>query len=242
MLSSILAALALVTMNSVLAVPVLDAASLVSRATIPTTPFVLYMDKLSSTGGLPPASQLAVGQRISSSKSTPAYHFVQGWNVVNLSFFTLDGPQDQVLAFSNLDETTKAAKKAEYAAAGISLVVTAFGGTDTPTTSGADPVDTATKMAQFVLDQNLDGIDVDYEDFDAMSAGNGLAEAWVTTFTQTLRQKLPQGQFILSHAPIAPWLSPNSDFVAGAYVKVNQNVGSLIDYVGHHFVVSSTRR
>ena len=84
-------------------------------------------------------------------------------------------------------------------------------------------------MAQFVTANGLDGIDVDYEDLDAMN--KGAAEAWVTTFTQTLRQTLPQGQFILSHAPLAPWLSPNAQFPAGAYVTINKNVGSMIDFV-----------
>ena len=86
-------------------------------------------------------------------------------------------------------------------------------------------------MAQFVTANALDGIDVDYEDLDAMNKGDGAAEAWVTTFTQTLRQTLPQGQYILTHAPLAPWLAPNHQFAAGAYVKINQNVGSLIDWV-----------
>ena len=86
-------------------------------------------------------------------------------------------------------------------------------------------------MAQFVTANQLDGIDVDYEDLTAMNKGDGAAEAWVTTFTQTLRQTLPQGQFILSHAPLAPWLSPNQQFAAGAYLTINKNVGTLIDFV-----------
>ena len=155
----------------------------------------------------------------------------QGFNVVNLSFLTLTGALDQALAYANLPAAQKSAKKAEYAAAGINIMVSAFGETDQPTTSGADPVGTANTMAQFVLTNGLDGIDVDYEDLTAMNKGDGAAEAWVSTFTQTLRQQLPQGQFILSHAPLAPWLAPNPQFAAGAYVTINKNVGSLIDFV-----------
>ena len=33
-----------------------------------------------------------------------------------------------------------------------------------------------------------------------MNKGDGAAEAWLVTFTQTLRRQLPKGQFILSHA------------------------------------------
>ena len=94
-------------------------------------------------------------------------------------------------------------------------------------------------MAQFVLDNQLDGIDVDYEDLTAMDKSDGAAEAWLVQFTQALRQKLPQGQFILSHAPIAPWMSPNQQFSAGAYVKVNQEVGSMIDFVSRNSTTSS---
>ena len=42
-------------------------------------------------------------------------------------------------------------------------MVSAFGGTDAPTTAGKDPVKTASDMAQWVIDNGLDGIDVDYE-------------------------------------------------------------------------------
>ena len=155
----------------------------------------------------------------------------QGYNVVALSFLTLNGALDQAGAFAALPADQRAAKKAEYAQAGINIIVSAFGETDKPTTQGADPVATANTMAQFVTTNALDGIDVDYEDLDAMNKGDGAAEAWVTTFTQTLRQTLPQGQFILTHAPLAPWLSPNQQFAAGAYLTVNKNVGQLIDWV-----------
>ena len=84
--------------------------------------------------------------------------------------------------------------------AGISLLVSAFGSTEAPTSSGADPTDTANTMAAWVIEYDLDGIDVDYEDFDAINAGDGSAESWLTTFTQVLRDQLPQGQYILTHA------------------------------------------
>ena len=92
-------------------------------------------------------------------------------------------------------------------------------------------MNTANTMAQWVKSNGLDGIDVDYEDLAAMNRGDGAAEKWVSDFTRTLRQTLPQGQYILSHAPLAPWLAPNHQFAAGAYVKINQDVGSLIDWV-----------
>ena len=61
MITSVSAALALASVSSVLAVPVPEAASLVSRATsIPSPAFVVYTDKFVSADVLPPVSQLAV--------------------------------------------------------------------------------------------------------------------------------------------------------------------------------------
>lgn len=55
--------------------------------------------------------------------------------------------------------------KAEYAAAGIKIIVSLFGSTDTPTTNGNNPIATANTMAAWVKKFNLDGVDVDYEVF-----------------------------------------------------------------------------
>ncbi|KAI8974523.1 glycoside hydrolase [Trametes punicea] len=219
MIAFLSAALALASVSSVLAVPLSNngVSSPVFRTKAPSPAFVIYTDKFVSADVLPPATQLA------------------GYNVVALSFLTLKGPVDQAGAFAALPAAQRAATKAEYSQAGINIIVSAFGATDTPTTSGADPVGTANTMAQFVIANGLDGIDVDYEDLAAMNKGDGAAEQWVTTFTKTLRQTLPQGQFILTHAPLAPWLAPNAQFAAGAYLTINKNVGSLIDWYNIQF-------
>jgi chitinase len=83
------------------------------------------------------------------------------------------------------------------------LIVSAFGETDHPT--GADPVALAGKLAAFVKDNKLDGVDVDYEDLAAMDAKDGHAEQWLINFTKALRDKLPSKDYILTHAPLAPW-------------------------------------
>lgn len=73
------------------------------------------------------------------------------------------GPADQATEWASLDAGTRNSIKSQYSNAGISLMVSAFGSTDTPTSSGADPVGTANNMAAWVKNYNLDGIDVDYE-------------------------------------------------------------------------------
>ena len=73
-------------------------------------------------------------------------------------------------------------------------MVSAFGSTDAPTSEGADPIATANTMAQWVIDYGLDGIDVDYEDFNAMNSGTSSAVTWLVSFTKQLRSKLPKGR------------------------------------------------
>ena len=67
------------------------------------------------------------------------------------------------MAWAELDAATRSSIKAKYNDAGIKLIVSAFGSTDTPTSSQADPTKTATTMAKWVKKYGLDGIDVDYE-------------------------------------------------------------------------------
>lgn len=58
----------------------------------------------------------------------------------------------------------------------------------------------ANDLAAYVKANNLDGVDVDYEDLNAFNAGDGSAEKWLSTFTTALRAALPAGDFIITHA------------------------------------------
>ncbi|GJJ10813.1 hypothetical protein Clacol_005041 [Clathrus columnatus] len=147
----------------------------------------------------------------------------------NVTAVAVKGAYDKAAEWTQLTAAQRSTVKAQYNAAGVKLLVSLFGSTDAPTSTGADPVDTANTMAAWAIQYGLDGVDVDYEDFNAIDAGNGKAEAWLTTFTQQLRVNLPQGQYIITHAPVAPWFSPGI-FGGGAYLTVNKNVGSIIDW------------
>ena len=80
-----------------------------------------------------------------------------------LSFLLTSGAADNAAAWAALSDSDRAAVKTQYAAAGIKLIVSAFGATDTPTSAGTDATTAATTMANWVKKYNLDGIDVDYE-------------------------------------------------------------------------------
>lgn len=57
-----------------------------------------------------------------------------------------------------LSSTERSTIKAEYEASGIKLLVSAFGSTETPTTSGADATTVAQTMAAWVKAYGVDGI------------------------------------------------------------------------------------
>ncbi|KAG1740045.1 glycoside hydrolase family 18 protein [Suillus lakei] len=208
MLSSLVSVFAAI--GGVLSMPLVDTA-LSARATPAAPHFVIYSDKW-----------------VSGETGPPAVSNITGYNVFALSFWLISGPADQAAEWVLLDNATRASYLTSYHDAGISLIVSAFGSTDAPTSGGYDPTTVANDLAAFVLEYNLDGVDIDYEDFNAMNAENGSAETWLTTFTQALRVNLPQGQYILTHAPVAPWFS--TIYTSGAYLTVNKNVGSLIDW------------
>jgi hypothetical protein len=80
---------------------------------------------------------------------------LKGFNVFLLSFLLLSGPADKALEFTLLDADTRASIISSYHAAGISLMVSAFGSTDAPTSEGVDPVATANTVANFVKTYNV---------------------------------------------------------------------------------------
>ncbi|KAI9440679.1 glycoside hydrolase [Lactarius indigo] len=148
-----------------------------------------------------------------------------------LSFLLTSGPADQALEWQTISASDRSAIKSQYAAAGIKLLVSVFGATEAPTTAGSDPTTVANTMAAWVKKYDLDGIDVDYEDFGAFDGSGGSAVAWLKTFTKQLRVHLPQGSYILTHAPVAPWFQPDA-WSGGGYLAIDQAVGGLIDWGG----------
>lgn len=163
------------------------------------------------------------------SSESPRYqHLAQDINYVlsALSFLLSSGAVDNAGAWASLSDGERDSIKSQYNDAGIKLIVSAFGSTETPTSSGVDPVGAATTMGNWVRQYNLDGIDVDYEvttsymvpnwsladdwsgfqcdewrhvdrlttlTIESLTLRAGSAEEWLITYTQTLRNILPQG-------------------------------------------------
>lgn len=99
------------------------------------------------------------------------------------------------------------------------------------------------------MQYGLDGVDIDYEDMDAMNGNK--AEAWLirrstarsarivlaltlSAFQIELRRLLPS-PYIISHAPVAPWFTSLNVYQSGAYVNIHKQVGSTIDFYNIQF-------
>lgn len=82
-----------------------------------------------------------------------------------LSFLCTIGPVDQAYEWQELTTSERTSILNEYRKAGISLMVSLFGSTETPTSSGYNAVTTANTMAEWVLEHGVLGVDVDYEVF-----------------------------------------------------------------------------
>ena len=119
----------------------------------------------------------------------------------------------------------------KYNDAGSKILVSAFGATEFPTSKGLNATTCGRKLAQFVIDNNLDGADADWEDNAAMnnkaSGEAGPGAQWIIEFTKAYRAVSPDT--ILAHAPLGPYFS-NTFYASGAYNTVDKEVGSMIDF------------
>lgn len=102
------------------------------------------------------------------------WDFAKVWNDPQAYFFS---------KFGTTKKETQTKLLQLYHNKGISLLVSAFGADDYPTNIDANTL--ATKLAQYVKDNMLDGVDLDYEDNGAMMNGNG--RTWVVAVTKKLR-------------------------------------------------------
>lgn len=117
---------------------------------------------------------------IAAALGVPGYAAKHSYNYIALAFWSYqNGPIDIAniwvkptyfmgtdSVFGSTDAAIRANLKKAYNNGGVRILVSAFGSTEMPTNQ--DPVDVAAKLARFVLDYDLDGCDIDYEDNHAM--------------------------------------------------------------------------
>jgi chitinase len=185
-------------------------------------------------------------EAIAASIGVPPYSHPYSYNIINLAFWTTNqGPVDAALLWCNAltyvsptnpwGTTTQQIQQAWlslYHQYGVKVLVSAFGATDFPTSQGADPIEVAEALAKFVIDNGLDGVDLDWEDNAAMETGTG--EPWLISCTQKLRELLGK-PYIITHAPQAPYFMGVTKYPAGGYLKINEDVGNDIDWYNIQF-------
>lgn len=76
------------------------------------------------------------------------------------------------------------------------VMVSAFGSTDT---IPDEPNQVCRDLGNFAFNNNLDGVDLDYEDNYAMETGKG--EEFLIECTKILRSILPEPNYLITHAP-----------------------------------------
>ncbi|CAO1638205.1 unnamed protein product [Sympodiomycopsis kandeliae] len=152
---------------------------------------------------------------------------IEGFNVVNLAFYTHNGGgEGAITKWVKASDEARREIKQKYADAGISLMVAVGGESDKPQSSGISGADYAKKVAAFVKKYQLDGVDLDYEEFDLFEKKKSVK--WLVNFTNTLRQELGWDYWI-THAPIAPWFSQDS-YKSASYVDVERQTNDAIDW------------
>ncbi|EGR33385.1 hypothetical protein IMG5_054750 [Ichthyophthirius multifiliis] len=165
------------------------------------------------------------------------------YNVIILTFWTPSWISDSLSVWQNLytylgtdkygkstamvqkyllDELHKQNKK---------LFISAFGSTSNPT--NLDPETVASQLADFI-NQNpyLDGVDIDYEDNDAMRKGT--AVNWLIVFQKALSSKVQNKNIIFTHAPQAPYFS-RQVYNDQGYYKIEKEIGHLISWYNVQF-------
>ena len=178
----------------------------------------------------------------------------KGYNIINLSFWTPGAPVDTALLWTHpvkyfgSDSQYGSTKKEIqrnlvelYHKNNTLVLVSAFGATSHPTTEGVDASTAGANLGQFVIDNILDGVDLDYEDNAAMEKGT--AYQWLVDFTNAMLKKLDDTgkRYVISHAPQAPYFMDDGKYPHN-YVKIynarlsnGATLGSRVDFFNIQF-------
>ena len=184
------------------------------------------------------------GDNIAKAWGVPGFAPDHIYNYIVLTFWSCsDRHMDMVMMWANARQwfgdassfgsTTEEIQKNLkniYNKHGMRILVSAFGDSEKPTTAGYDPVDCGHKLGKFVVDNNLDGADFDWEDHTAMEAGKG--EDWLIKMTQAYREI--SSDTIVTHSPEAPYFKADL-YKNHAYVTVHKAVGNLINFYNVQF-------
>jgi chitinase len=192
-----------------------------------------------SLGAWWPATTIAAGTGV------PGYAQPTKYNVFNVAFWSAAMPLDATTLwdsplsyvgtdtpFGTSDDAVRKTWLDAFHDAGAKVLVSAFGATNKPCSGGENAQQTCTQLAVWAKENGFDGVDIDFEDTGTFNY-NGDGEAWLIECTRSVRNVLPLGEYIVTHAPQAPYF--DGLYPHGAYLGVNKEVGHLIDWYNIQF-------
>jgi len=145
-----------------------------------------------------------------------------------LAFWTQAGAVDVAKAWADPNTFPPDAIDS-FHAAGIKVMVSAGGATETPITNNPNGgADYGRNAALFAKQHRLDGVDFDIEDTAAFLSG--AATPWIVAAVQATKEAFPEA--IISHAPQAPYFMTT---YASNYLQIEEQVGNLIDFYNIQF-------
>ena len=165
------------------------------------------------------------------SMAVPVSASTPGYNYVSFSSWTYrSGAQGSLLFWVSPDtfltsiyrggrtkNEVRTMIKEKYSSQGVKILVNVFSGFEYPTTAGFKAEEVAINLAQFVINFNFDGVDIDYQD--SFAFRNGKGEQWLINFTNKLKNLLPT--HLIVHTASAAYFVGQHIWTNEAYLKVN---------------------
>lgn len=163
-----------------------------------------------------------------SAGSWPSADKVAPYNRLLLAFWESNGPTAASSSWANLPGDKQQSILNDYHSKGIAVMVSAFGAADSVIGKKKDPVKLAQDLAGWVNQHNLDGVDVDLEDFDSLQNNKDYALDWLSKFYTELSNSL--GGKPISSTPTAWMYGSVFGSADSVYCKLNKAVGDKISW------------
>eukprot|EP01087_Luapelamoeba_hula_P009078 TRINITY_DN231_c1_g1_i1.p1 TRINITY_DN231_c1_g1~~TRINITY_DN231_c1_g1_i1.p1 ORF type:complete len:321 (+),score=53.23 TRINITY_DN231_c1_g1_i1:182-1144(+) len=199
-------------------------------------------------GGLPvPAKVIYIDWRAinwNAPQNTVTQAVDGGYNVVIIAFYLLNGPTDMAQAWASVSKGNQQQAMNYAHSKGAKVMVSAGGSTESPY-GQVSGYGYGQRVAQWAVDNNLDGVDFDMENLRPGFIAPGLSSAaatvqWLADASNGARSVLGNNRLI-SHAPQAPYFGrvgggggnswPGS---SGGYTAVYQKA-TTIDFFNCQF-------
>ncbi|KAL1411798.1 hypothetical protein Q8F55_002765 [Vanrija albida] len=162
--------------------------------------------------------------------SWPLADKIKPYNRVLLAFWESKGAQAAPVSWEGFTDAQRQAILTNYHDNGIALMVSAFSDDDHIVSNKADPVATAQSIGAWVKKYNVDGVDIDYEDFKPLQEDPAGSLAWLTAFHNELATQLPLSDYAISSTPSAWMYGSAFGGIDSVYCKLHAAVGSKISW------------